>query len=146
MQKWRRKRSCVENVAKRNDMKAKTIKVTKIFTFDSAHKLDDYEGKCRHLHGHTYKLEVTLQGALSGNGMVFDFSLLKKVVTEKVINQLDHKYLNEIFDFNPTSENIAIWVFEQIADNIKTTSCWLEGIRLWETATSFVELTRNDFE
>lgn len=127
-------------------MKAKSIKATKIFTFDSAHKLDDYEGKCRHLHGHTYRLEVTVMGALSENGMVFDFSKLKQVVSDRVVSKLDHKYLNDLFDFNPTSENIAVWIFEQIADNFETTSCRLEVIRLWETTTSFVELTRQDFE
>lgn len=127
-------------------MRAKSIKITKIFTFDSAHKLDDYDGKCKHLHGHTYRMEVTVKGAVASNGMVFDFSRLKKVVEEHVVNKLDHKYLNEVFDFNPTSENIAVWIFEQIELNFKEECCSLAAIRLWETATSFVELTRNDFD
>ena len=59
-------------------MRAKSIRITKIFTFDSAHQLEDYEGKCRQLHGHTYKLEVTVKGEMGENGMVFDFSILKK--------------------------------------------------------------------
>jgi len=127
-------------------MRAKSIKITKIFTFDSAHKLDNYEGKCRHLHGHTYKLEVTVKGELGENGMVFDFAKLKQVVNDKVVSQLDHKYLNDIFEFNPTSENIAVWIFEQIEVNFRETSCWLDSIKLWETATSFVELSRSDFD
>lgn len=127
-------------------MKAKSIRITKIFTFDSAHKLEEYEGKCRHLHGHTYRLEITVKGPMGNNGMVFDFSVLKKIVTDKVIVKLDHQYLNEVFDFNPTSENIAVWIFEQIDANFCDIPCQLESLKLWETATSYAELHRSDFE
>jgi len=127
-------------------VRAKSIRITKIFTFDSAHQLEDYEGKCRQLHGHTYKLEVTVKGEMGENGMVFDFSILKKVVTERVINQLDHKYLNDVFDFNPTSENMVVWIFEQIDECFVGQPCILECIKLWETATSYAELRRSDIE
>jgi queuosine biosynthesis protein QueD len=127
-------------------VKVRSIRITKIFTFDSAHQLEDYEGKCRHLHGHTYKLEVTVKGEMGDNGMVFDFSILKKVVTERVISQLDHKYLNEVFDFNPTSENMVVWIFEQIDECFEGQPCTLECVKLWETATSYAELRRSDIE
>jgi 6-pyruvoyltetrahydropterin/6-carboxytetrahydropterin synthase len=124
----------------------KSIRITKIFSFDSAHQLEDYEGKCRQLHGHTYKLEVTVKGEMGESGMVFDFSILKKVVTERVISQLDHKYLNEVFDFNPTSENMVVWIFEQIDGCFEGQPCALECVKLWETATSYAELHRSDIE
>jgi 6-pyruvoyltetrahydropterin/6-carboxytetrahydropterin synthase len=127
-------------------VKVKSIRITKIFTFDSAHQLEDYAGKCRQLHGHTYKLEVTVKGEMGESGMVFDFSILKKVVTERVISQLDHKYLNEVFDFNPTSENMVVWIFEQIDGCFEGQPCVLDGVKLWETATSYAELRRSDIE
>lgn len=125
-------------------MKAKSVRITKFFSFDSAHRIEDYDGKCRHLHGHTYKLEVTVKGEMGDNGMVFDFSILKKVVNDKVISQLDHKYLNDVFPFNPTSENMVVWIFEQIDACFEGQPCTLESIKLWETATSCAELRRSD--
>lgn len=125
-------------------MRAKSIRITKMFTFDSAHRLEEYEGKCCHLHGHTYKLEVTVKGEVDTSGMVFDFSVLKAVVNEQVLIHLDHKYLNEVFDFNPTSENITVWIFERIDESLQDYPCSLESLKLWETATSYAELRRSD--
>lgn len=125
-------------------MKVRWVRITKIFSFDSAHRLEDYGGKCRHLHGHTYKLEVTVKGAMGDNGMVFDFSVLKAAVEEKVVSKLDHQYLNELFDFNPTCENIVVWIYDQISTVLIGYPCMLERVKLWETATSFAELTSDD--
>ncbi|KGG81487.1 6-pyruvoyl tetrahydropterin synthase [Caloranaerobacter azorensis H53214] len=116
--------------------------ITKIFTFDSAHKLEDYDGECRFLHGHTYKLEITIRGEVDNRGIVIDFNELKEIVKEKVINVLDHKYLNEIFDFNPTCENILFWIFNEIDNAIKKDNCWLKKVVLWETPTSYATLER----
>ncbi|HEX9058876.1 MAG TPA: 6-carboxytetrahydropterin synthase QueD, partial [Clostridia bacterium] len=76
--------------------------ITKVFTFDCAHHLNEYEGKCKNIHGHTYKLEVTVKGPVQKNGLVMDFHDLDAVVENEILEMIDHKYLNEIFDFNPT--------------------------------------------
>ncbi|KPU28371.1 6-pyruvoyl tetrahydropterin synthase [Caloranaerobacter sp. TR13] len=118
------------------------MEITKIFTFDSAHKLEDYDGECKYLHGHTYKLEITIRGEIDNRGIVIDFNDLKDIVKERVINVLDHKYLNEVFDFNPTCENILLWIFNEIDNAIKNDKCCLKKVVLWETPTSYATLER----
>ncbi len=87
--------------------------VTKEFTFDAAHYLTDYYGKCEKLHGHTYKLQVTVSGELGSNGLLLDFIILKKIVKDTVLSKLDHSNLNDIFT-NPTCELIAHWIWNQL--------------------------------
>jgi 6-pyruvoyltetrahydropterin/6-carboxytetrahydropterin synthase len=107
--------------------------VTKKFTFDSAHKLINYKGKCKNLHGHTYSLYVTIEGEVDKkSGMVIDFNLIKSTVNEKVIDILDHQMLNEIVK-QPTAENLAIWIWSQIEGEVD-----IYEIKLWETPDSFV--------
>ena len=108
------------------------VLIAKEFTFDAAHKLLKYNGPCANLHGHTYKLQVTLSGPVLKNGMVFDFVDLKKIVTEKVISKLDHKFINKIIK-QSTAENIVIWIWKQLKKDLP-----LYEIMLWETPTSFV--------
>jgi 6-pyruvoyltetrahydropterin/6-carboxytetrahydropterin synthase len=105
--------------------------VSKEFTFDAAHNLTEYNGQCEALHGHTYRLRVTLDGDVKPDGMVFDFVELKRIVSERVVTVLDHSYLNDTLR-QPTAENIAAWIWEKLAD------LPLHEIRVWETATSFV--------
>ncbi|NQV19691.1 MAG: 6-carboxytetrahydropterin synthase QueD [Armatimonadetes bacterium] len=107
------------------------MKISKEFTFDSAHRLKWHKGKCQNFHGHTYKLIVTVEGKLNQDGIVMDFADLKNEVKKKVLNILDHKNLNEIFE-NPTAENIAIWIWEKLKE------LNLTEIKLWETPTSYV--------
>ncbi|MFC1753896.1 6-carboxytetrahydropterin synthase QueD [Thermoproteota archaeon] len=106
--------------------------LTKEFTFDSAHKLSWHTGKCKDMHGHSYKLQVTVSGELDENGIVIDFGDMKKIVSEKVLVFLDHKNLNDVLD-NPTAENIAVWIWNKLKSELD-----LHEIKLWETATSFV--------
>lgn len=106
--------------------------IAKEFTFDAAHRLLNYDGPCANLHGHTYKLQIVLFGPVQKNGMVIDFVDLKKIVTEKVISKLDHKFINKIIK-QSTAENIAIWIWKQLEKNLP-----LYEIRLWETPTNFV--------
>jgi len=106
--------------------------IAKEFTFDAAHKLLNYDGPCANLHGHTYKLQIVISGPVQKNGMVIDFIDLKKIVTEKVISKLDHKFINKIIK-QSTAENIAVWIWKQLEKNLP-----LYEIRLWETPTSFV--------
>jgi len=105
--------------------------IAKEFTFDAAHRLLNYDGPCANLHGHTYKLQIVLSGRVQKNGMVIDFVDLKKIVTEKVISKLDHKFINKIIK-QSTAENISIWIWNQLEKYLP-----LYEIRLWETPTSF---------
>jgi len=107
------------------------------FTFDAAHRIVDYSGKCENLHGHTYKLTVTIKGEVSSNGMVLDFTILKKIVNENIIDKLDHKYLNDIFE-NSTTENIATWIFNTLRERFLTYNCKIEEVVLYEGANNRV--------
>ncbi len=115
----------------------------KEFTFDAAHRLERYRGKCEALHGHTYRLAVTLKGTPDHEDIVFDFTELKRLVTDEVLSHLDHSYLNDILD-QPTAENIALWVWRILDTQVRRPNCELYSIRLWETATSSVIIYRED--
>ncbi len=117
----------------------------KEFTFDAAHRLERYRGKCEALHGHTYRLAVTLKGHRDDDDMVFDFTELKKMVTAKVLDRLDHAYLNDVMD-QPTAENIALWIWDELDDEVKRPNCKLHTVQVWETATSSVIVDREDSE
>ncbi|MBU1446609.1 6-carboxytetrahydropterin synthase QueD [Patescibacteria group bacterium] len=112
--------------------------VTKEFTFDAAHYLTKYNGKCEKLHGHTYKLHVTVAGELDNEDMVIDFVHLKEFVKTRVTSKLDHSSLNDFFE-NPSAELMVIWIWDQLkdVDSIKN-GVRLHEVKLWETATSFV--------
>lgn len=120
------------------------MKITKIFEFDSAHNLINYNGKCEKLHGHTYRLEVTVSGVPDINGLVIDFTLLKSIVNECIIEKLDHQYLNELFDFNTTCENLLVWMWNELYPKLKTDRFELYQLTLWETPTSYATLTKED--
>lgn len=89
--------------------------VTRNFTFDAAHNLTNYYGKCERVHGHTYKLQVTLEGEVQSNGLVIDFVVLKRIVKKHVLNRLDHHNLNDVVE-NPSAERIIIWIWDQLKD------------------------------
>jgi 6-pyruvoyltetrahydropterin/6-carboxytetrahydropterin synthase len=89
--------------------------VGKEFTFDSAHFLPKYYGKCERMHGHTYRLRISVEGQIGENGLVMDFVILKKIVKEQVLNKLDHQLLNDVLEI-PSCENIAKWIWEQLSD------------------------------
>ncbi|MGC9125463.1 MAG: 6-carboxytetrahydropterin synthase QueD [Caldisericaceae bacterium] len=101
------------------------------FFFDAAHRVVDYSGKCENLHGHTYKLLVSVTGELKPDGMVLDFAILKRVVENSVIAELDHKFLNDIFD-NPTTELVAKWIFDRLSHEFKAYNCSVSEIVLFE--------------
>ncbi|AEV69782.1 6-carboxytetrahydropterin synthase QueD [Acetivibrio clariflavus] len=127
-------------------MKISKVSITKVFTFDSAHSLIDYPGKCKNIHGHTYKLEVTLKGMPDKNGLVIDFHDLNDLVENEILAQIDHKYLNDILDFNPTCEMLGLWIWDQIAKKIKDMECSLEKLVLWETPTSYITIDAKDMK
>jgi 6-pyruvoyltetrahydropterin/6-carboxytetrahydropterin synthase len=110
--------------------------VTRTFRFEAAHQLPWHEGKCRHLHGHSYRLEVTVSGPLGPNGIVLDFADLQAAVNREVIDRYDHRYLNDLMD-NPTAELIA----QVIWKTLEAAGLAVTRIRLWETADSMVEVS-----
>ena len=88
--------------------------ISKRFEISGAHSLSlDYESKCQNLHGHNWIITVYCNSKeLDHNGMVYDFGHVKSGIKEK----LDHKFLNEVFDFNPTAENIAHWICMELGE------------------------------
>ena len=128
-------------------MTSMVIKVTKSFTFDAAHFLPNHKGKCAAMHGHTYRLEVTVfrdnkKLTLDGSdeGMVMDFYDLKAIVMAEVIDKMDHKVLNEVLPFRTTAENMAAHIFSVLTDKLQSSGVIVEKIKLWETTDSYVEV------
>ena len=119
------------------------ITVTKIFMFEASHNLPHYVGACHNLHGHSYKLEVTVTGGIEQDtncskcGMIIDFKDLKDIVQGTVIDKYDHSYLNDFFE-NPTAEimveKIASDLIRTLPKRLRLVSC-----KLWETTTSYAE-------
>ncbi|NLD46595.1 MAG: 6-carboxytetrahydropterin synthase QueD [Clostridiaceae bacterium] len=127
-------------------MKIGKVSVSKVFTFDSAHHLNEYNGKCKNIHGHTYKLEITVKGYPDKNGLVVDFHDLNDIVENEVLSKIDHLYLNDLFDFNPTCEMIGLWIWEEVKKRITNMECSLEKLVLWETPTSFITIDKEDLD
>jgi len=147
---------------------ASVIRVTKEFGFEMAHVLWNYDGPCRNVHGHSYRLFVTLSGVPSDeydnpkNGMVIDFSDLKKIVKKEIINVFDHsvvvsrrhekekiKMFRNLFgntvlvDYQPTCENLVSDFADRIIPNLPS-GVKLFSLKLYETATSFAEWYASD--
>ncbi|OXM84100.1 6-carboxytetrahydropterin synthase QueD [Paenibacillus rigui] len=124
----------------------KEVLVSKEFTFDSAHHLHCYDGKCKSLHGHTYKLQVFMRGKVDHRGITIDFADIKRIAKERILDRLDHRYLNDALPLmNTTAENMVVWMYEQLSSALKeeglTPRVRLEEVRLWETPTSFAAVT-----
>lgn len=145
------------------------IRITKQFSFETGHALYGYDGKCRNVHGHSYKLRVTVIGepiADSSNvkfGMVIDFTDLKKIVLEEVVDVFDHatvfnkntphielaKELRDrghhviLVDYQPTSENMVIDFAEKIKHRLPK-ELELHSLRLQETDSSYAEWYQSD--
>ena len=118
------------------------VSVTKCFGFEASHYLPDYEGACSRLHGHSYKLQVTVSGSVDETtGMVVDFNILKSVVKDAVVDRYDHRYLNDFFD-NPTAENMVQHIFKKLGIEFSKMGLTLESVKLWETESSFAECRR----
>ncbi len=107
--------------------------------FAAAHQLRDFGGKCENLHGHNWKIEVYVEGKKLGkDGLLIDFRLIKKA-TEEVMNELDHKFLNELGYFktvNPSSENIAHYIYESLGPKLNNENVRLTKVTAWESDTA----------
>jgi 6-pyruvoyltetrahydropterin/6-carboxytetrahydropterin synthase len=145
------------------------IRITKQFSFETGHALYGYDGKCKNVHGHSYKLSVTVIGTpILDNtnvkyGMVIDFSDLKKIVREEIVDQFDHatvfnkntphiELANELkkrehhvilVDYQPTSENMVIDFAKKISDRLPS-NIQLHSLKLQETESSFAEWYASD--
>ena len=146
-----------------------TIRITKQFSFETGHALYGYDGKCKNVHGHSYKLSVTVIGQPITNvsnvkyGMVIDFSDLKKIVKEEIVDHFDHatvfnqntphlELANELknrghhvilVDYQPTSENMVIDFAKRIKDRLPR-NIELFSLKLQETESSFAEWFASD--
>ena len=137
------------------------ISITKIFRFETAHAIHQYQGSCKNIHGHSYELHVTVKAKQSneeyvdGLGIILDFKELKAIVQSQVVKLLDHKLLlskaylaeskNEfkqdelvIFEVEPTAENILIFSRDQIRQ-VLPDHIQLYSLKLWETRDSYAE-------
>lgn len=117
--------------------KAPFVTLCKRYEFEAAHVLPWHKGKCRRPHGHTYKFNIWVERRLDENGIAIDFGDISDIVRREIIDRYDHQNLNDYFS-NPTAELILLSFWE-------TLSAPLKGItraELWETSTSFAELTR----
>lgn len=122
----------------------KRIMVSKSFTFDAAHHLFQYEGKCKALHGHTYNLEIAVSGYLDEKGMTYDFGDLKAIYKNQLEPKLDHRYLNESLPYmNTTAENMVYWIYQTVKEYLPNERALrMEHVRLYETPTSYAEFRR----
>lgn len=142
------------------------VRITKEFEFEGAHALAKYDGKCRAIHGHSYKLFVTVKGDPSTDaespkvGMLIDFSELKSIVNRYIIDLYDHALLLAtnapvskelqssydnviILDFQPTCENLVVHFADILKQHLPGT-IKLFAIRLYETSSSYVEWFADD--
>jgi 6-pyruvoyltetrahydropterin/6-carboxytetrahydropterin synthase len=144
------------------------IRVTREFSFEMAHVLRNYDGPCRNVHGHSYRLFVTLSGVPVNdpdnpkNGMVIDFTELKNIVLDKIVNQFDHSVvisedfdrdkrgmMEKIFgnavvvDYQPTCENLVADFAGRLKKEMPA-GISLHSLRLYETAKSYAEWFAED--
>ncbi len=112
------------------------MEIFKEFTFEAAHRLPNLppDHKCTRLHGHSFRVRLYVQGEPDAHtGWIMDFGDIKKVFKPIVDNYLDHYYLNDIEGLeNPTSENIAIWIWNRVKPDLPT----LSRVEVFETCTS----------
>lgn len=139
-----------------------TVSITKVFRFEMAHALHGHGGRCAHMHGHSYRLEVTIKGApindpaRPDNGMVMDFAELKSIVQRHILDRFDHALLLSERDrhsfpesgalfkrleytaFQPTCENMVLEMARVLCAHLPPTVA-IRRLRLYETATSYAE-------
>ena len=149
---------------------AAVVRVTREFTFEMSHVLRNYDGPCRNVHGHSYRLFVTVSGTPLDDadnpkyGMVIDFTDLKKVVLEKIVNVFDHSVvissdfdndkmnmMSELFgntvivSYQPTCENLVADFAGRLTDELPD-GITLHSLRLYETAKSYADWFASDNE
>ena len=112
--------------------------------FSSAHQLRQYKGRCENLHGHSWKVQVSVTAQrLNEIGLAMDFTELKRI-TNEIVGPLDHTCLNSLApftDINPSSENIARWIFTSLKDRLTGYEVKLKSVTVWESDTASATYT-----
>ena len=115
--------------------------VTIIKSFSAAHLLSEIGGKCEELHGHNFKVEVTVGSPeLNSEGILIDFRLLKKWLKD-ILDQMDHQHLNDLPFFkskNPSSENIACFLYREMQSKVADSGIKMLRVKVWESETAAV--------
>jgi 6-pyruvoyltetrahydropterin/6-carboxytetrahydropterin synthase len=110
--------------------------LTVITQFAAAHQLRKFRGKCEKLHGHNWRIEVSLTGEkLNDAGLLIDFEEIKEA-TDRILEELDHSFLNELPKFkdqNPSSENIAAYIFEKLGSTLNDNQIKVTKVTAWES-------------
>ena len=113
-------------------------------TFAAGHALRNYHGKCENVHGHNYRVRVTIEGPeLDSIGLLVDFTELKRVIRE-IISGLDHQFINDLPPFravNPSAENLAKYFYDQVTGNVKSlpAGARVTDAIIWETDTAHAQ-------
>ncbi len=117
-----------------------------ISSFAAAHNLLNYQGDCENLHGHNWKIEVTVATRdLDSAGLGIDFKILKRH-TNEILDRLDHKYLNDLEFFHnisPSSEHISRYIFESLEEELAAPGVTVEEVRVWESDNACATYTRD---
>ncbi|SEJ12297.1 6-pyruvoyltetrahydropterin/6-carboxytetrahydropterin synthase [Propionispira arboris] len=125
------------------------FELTVIVEFEAAHRIVGYPGKCNRLHGHNWSIEVSVVGnKLNELGMLVDFKELKQEVN-KIMDRLDHQYLNELPIFqennNPTAENIAIYIYNELENSpLFEANSKVKTVKVWESQKSAVSYSKGE--
>ena len=100
-------------------------------SFDAAHFLKDYKGKCAKIHGHTWNIEIEISGEqLDKTGMLIDFGDIKKIIKNILP---DHEFLNEVLPINPTAENLSRYFYEKLNEILKDKTFYIKYVTIWES-------------
>jgi 6-pyruvoyltetrahydropterin/6-carboxytetrahydropterin synthase len=134
------------------------VRITARYTFDAAHRLRDSAldnaendrvyGPCSRIHGHTYRLEVSLRGDALIHGMLIDFGRVDAVVNERIIDRLDHRVINEVAELagnTTTAEDIAQWIWSELDGVFAEDGVTLDEVTLCEGVRFSATVSRNDF-
>lgn len=109
------------------------------YSFPAGHALRGYQGKCEHVHGHNYRVQVTVAGEqLNSAGLLMDFLDLRGAM-EATAERLDHRFLNDLEPFdklNPSAENLAKYFCESLEPQVQKHGLHLESVTVWETDTT----------
>ena len=112
------------------------FEITVDYSFAAGHALRGYKGKCENVHGHNYKVQVTVAGEqLNSAGLLMDFVDLRAAV-KALVEQLDHRFLNDIPPFdqlNPSAENMAKYFYEGLEPQIRARGLRVQAVTIWET-------------
>lgn len=135
------------------------LTITKEFQFDAAHRLwsenlseeqnRQIYGTCSNMHGHTYRLQVTVSGTVRDDGMILNFKEFKTFVQETILDRYDHTYLNELKEYDNlpvTAENMVSHIYDILNEKLSLMDVLLQSVVLYETPTSWATISRDGYD